>query len=418
MWLVEKKNPTHGGKLMYDDEQYRFRHVNSHLYLAVEPKSKWHKSTALISTLQGHSNKHREAEEYKFVSCPDGNAAKTLFTLHSAHHRSQTQENYIPNISAMFLESNNARFLKRGDYNYEKIDNKAVFDTSGVPKKADSLAMIITSVPKKRRSDATYGMDALPILVDFKRAFMSRDYNTISIMLDDTLDVVSKLTNFCTMRELGDELSYSMHDLAHLQSASLAVETMKETVRSRQQLFREQNILDCCMQLLRTFAITRDEMHLFKKTRENETLLKKVIENVSKVRLEKEKRVACNECFTNATRTSPPPTPSPPPSVLLLADFLLHVRKRHQPDEHRQQPGHHPQACFDVHSCNQVRRGDARVQHGAAGGEGNFERDQNLRRNDQQVQDECQLHQPPPSNLQLQWRGSGRQPGTCRREVL
>ncbi|GMH52463.1 hypothetical protein TrRE_jg12234, partial [Triparma retinervis] len=282
MWLVEKKNPTHGGKLMYDDEQYRFRHVNSRLYLAVEPKSKWHKSTALISTLQGHSNKHREAEEYKFVSCPDGNAAKTLFTLHSAHHRSQTQENCIPNISAMFLESNNARFLKRGDYNYEKIDNKAVFDTSGVPKKADSLAMIITSVPKKRRSDATYGMDALPILVDFKRAFMSRDYNTISNMLDDTLDVVSKLTNFCTMRELGDELSYSMHDLAHLQSASLAVETMKETVRSRQQLFREQNILDCCMQLLRTFAITRDEMHLFKKTRENETLLKKVIENVSK----------------------------------------------------------------------------------------------------------------------------------------
>ena len=121
MWLVEKKVATHGGKLVYDDEQYRFRHMNSHQYLAVEPMSRWHKSAALISTLQGHSNKHREAEEYKFVSCPDGNAANTLFTLHSAHHRSQTQENCIPNISAMFLESYNARFLKRGDYNYEKI---------------------------------------------------------------------------------------------------------------------------------------------------------------------------------------------------------------------------------------------------------------------------------------------------------
>jgi hypothetical protein len=85
--------------------------------------------------------------------------------------------------------------------------------------------------------------------------------------------------------KLDEELSYSMHDLAHLQSSSFHVEIMKETVRNRQQLFREQNILDCCMQLLRTFAITRDELHLFKKTREHEILLKSVIENVSKVRL-------------------------------------------------------------------------------------------------------------------------------------
>ena len=244
MWLVEKKAPLKGGKLIYDEEQYRFRHLNSKLYLAVEPKSRWHKSAALISTLQGHSNKHREAEEYKFVSSPDGKAGNTLFTLHSAHHRSSTQENCIHNMSAMFLESYNARYLKRGDYNYERVEGKAVFDVNGIPKKIDALAMIITSVPSSRRADVAYGMDALPILVEFKSAFMQRDFNSVSAMLSEVVEVMSKLTNFCIMRDLDEELSYSVNDLAHLQSSSFQVEQMKETVRNRQQLFREQVRID------------------------------------------------------------------------------------------------------------------------------------------------------------------------------
>ena len=80
--------------------------------------------------------------------------------------------------------------------------NKAVFDVAGIPKKSESLAMIITSVPKKRRIDVTYGMDALPVLVEFKRAFMTRDFITISQMLEETLEVLAKLTNFCIMREV------------------------------------------------------------------------------------------------------------------------------------------------------------------------------------------------------------------------
>ena len=155
MWLVEKKMQTQGGKLLYGEEQYRFRHLNSHMYLAVEPQSRWHKTTSLISTLQGNSNKHRQTDEYKFVSCEDANSPNTLFTLHSAHHRPAGQDNSILNISALILESNNGRYLKRGDYNYEKVENKGVFNVAGVAKKAESLAMINTQVPVEHCAHAS-----------------------------------------------------------------------------------------------------------------------------------------------------------------------------------------------------------------------------------------------------------------------
>lgn len=47
------------------------------MYLAVEPKSRWHKSVAILSTLQGHSNKHREAE-VRHCACPHTNIHSKL----------------------------------------------------------------------------------------------------------------------------------------------------------------------------------------------------------------------------------------------------------------------------------------------------------------------------------------------------
>ncbi|GMI18313.1 hypothetical protein TrLO_g8656, partial [Triparma laevis f. longispina] len=243
MWLVEKKIPTQGGKLVYEEEQ-----------------------------------------EYKFVSSDDTDSGNTLFCMHSAHHRSANQENCVHDISAMFLESSNARYLKRGDYNYDRVEGKAVFDVNGVPKKNDGLAMIISKVPPAQRDDVAYGMDSLPILVEFKRNFMSRDWNNVGKGYAEVLSVMNKMTNFCINRPLEEELSYATSDLAHLQSSSVQVEMMKEIVRARQKLFREQNILDCCMQLLRTFAQVRDDMsaHTLKITREHEKLCRSVIENVGK----------------------------------------------------------------------------------------------------------------------------------------
>ena len=185
--------------------QYRFRHLNSHMYLSVEPKNRWHKSVAILSTLQGHSNKHRDAEEYKFVSSGDTDSGNTLFYLHSAHHRSANQENCVHNISAMFLESSNARYLKRGDYNYDKVDGKAVFEVAGVPKKNDGLAMIITKVAPQKRKDVAFGMDALPVLVEFKRCFMAHDFNTVTKNYGEVLTIMLKLTNFCINKEDLDE---------------------------------------------------------------------------------------------------------------------------------------------------------------------------------------------------------------------
>ena len=241
MWLVEKKTPTQGGKLMYEEEQYRFRHLNSHMYLSVEPKNRWHKSVAILSTLQGHSNKHRDAEEYKFVSSGDADSGNTLFYLHSAHHRTANQENCIHDISALFLESSNGRYLRRGEYNYDRVDGKAVFEVSGVPKKNDGLAMIITKVGSQKRKDVAFGMDGLPILVDFKRNFMAHDFNNVGKMYAEVLTIMHQLTNFCIDRDdLDEELSYAQADLAHLQSSSVQVEMAKEVVRERQKLFREQ----------------------------------------------------------------------------------------------------------------------------------------------------------------------------------
>jgi len=282
MWLVEQKVPTQGGKLQYGEVQYRFRHLNSHMYLASAPKSRWKKSVAVISSLQGNSNKHREEQEFKFVSYDNADDSNTLFTFHSARHRTSLGDNSIPKNSAMVIESNNGRFIKRGSYNYNLMPNKAVFDTSGVSKRGNALAMIINKVDDAKRDDAAYGVDSLPVLVDFKRAYMNKEWSTVSHLVDDVVDNLDQLTNFTIRRAIDEELMYGMLDLQHLSSSSNKVEEEKELVKSRQKLLREQNILDCCMQLLKQFALFREQLPLLKLTRDQEKLIKNCNDTIGK----------------------------------------------------------------------------------------------------------------------------------------
>jgi len=281
MWLVEAKASEVGGKLVYSDEQYYLRHLNSHRYLSVSAASKWKKAGHLIATLQGNRSKTRDAgADYKFVSVVGNASGAALFTFHSAHNRTHSGggDNSIHDMSAILVESSVSRWLYRG----RRIDNSDTFTVMGIPKKAESLALIMNRVDEASSRDIFFGVDALPKLVDFKNFLVHKDFEGIDEDMEMVETVLEILIKFCIVLDDGEELTYGTVDLGHLSSNTKEVEAIKEIVQRRQKLFREQCILDVCMQMLEGMTGIQTAVNGVGHTKDQKKIVEKAVSTIGK----------------------------------------------------------------------------------------------------------------------------------------
>jgi len=123
LWIVERKDASVGGGVVYRDEPFRFRHLNTGRYIGTRAAQMWRKATNMVQMINVRpaSRSGKEAPDY-VVTAKHKEHKSSSVTIHSAHQArsGRAGEGSIPvtDQSAVRLELG-GRWLHRGERNAE-----------------------------------------------------------------------------------------------------------------------------------------------------------------------------------------------------------------------------------------------------------------------------------------------------------
>eukprot|EP00854_Cymbomonas_tetramitiformis_P005494 gene5494-6657_t len=242
MFLIECEDASIGGKLVWRDETYRLRHLNTGRYLCTRkmdtPKTTPRGSSQDVFCFSSHDNQH-------FDGVSETQCVSTVFKLQPLYQQEvrSGDDRYVPNSTAVQLVDAFGNFMVRGDS--QKIDGSTLIRIPALPEKSAAVSLLVVRLPREMVRDSLVGLSALLRLQGFKEDLLRMAFSTVRRKMYHIEEVVTKLIAFT------NDISLSTpYKEIHQLDKSGSLKQNKE----RQKLLKEEGVLISILETLEILA--------------------------------------------------------------------------------------------------------------------------------------------------------------------
>ncbi|KAK3280858.1 hypothetical protein CYMTET_11329 [Cymbomonas tetramitiformis] len=253
LFFVEKEDSSAGGKMVWREELYCLRHLNTGRYLSVRAAH-----VPVNSLADGDAFRSKNKVFARCISSydqkkveqgiPESTCMSTTFRFLPLYvqegQENALEERFVTNNSAIQLENMNEdngenNFMARGDR--ERVAENFLLRLPAHSERENSLSLLIMRVPHDIARDTLMGLSSKIRLRDFCKDLKTSNFGGIRRKVADTASTLTQVMAFVNQRPL---------TMTSYQLERLDMDGDLEQDEQRQILLQEQGVLDAILDVM------------------------------------------------------------------------------------------------------------------------------------------------------------------------